>query len=331
MTLVRAAALAACVVLGSAACEKSSPPPRAKPSGALTQAETGLLSRLPAGDKLVFGGNFYDAQRWMAESPLSQFAASSQTSTMKTWNTCLAEQKQMSMAMSIGHRRDALQMAVFMKGLSIEDLRRCGERAGMTLEVDPDGKFATIHTESQPGLIVKAPYLAVDGGVYARMSFDVAALGAGALDQTPIGRADLEADQASLASGSMATDPTIQALLAKVDRSRAFYFAGSAAGTPLADKIGDVWGSFSIEHDLSFDGTFALKEPGAVDDAVRGWGELNGKLGQLPAGMSSLKALVHGIRLRKSGDGLEVSARISNRTLSDAMKQLGPLMQGFQP
>lgn len=322
---VTVATLAVCLL----ACEKDATP-RSKPSGSLNQQETGLLAKLPAGAQFVFGGNFYDAQRWLAESPLAGIGRTMQPTELTAWNECLATQKQMAMAVAGTVDRSQLRLTFFMRGMTIEDLARCGERAKVTVSVDADRKFARVELPAQNGIEMTAPYLAVDGGLYSRLGMSFAGLASGAVEQEPITRADLEAEQAKLAQSSMATDARMQSLLARVDRSRPFFFAGSAAGTPIADQLGDVWGSFAVERGLEFDGVFALKDPKMVDQAVDGFGELRSRLGSLPPSMSSVKALVKGVRLSKSKDGLVVSARISNQALTEALTQLGPMLPQMQ-
>jgi hypothetical protein len=319
----------AILAVGLLACEKDATP-RSKPSGSLNQQETGLLSKLPSGGQFVFGGNMYDAQRWLSESPMAQMTRALVPANLTAWNECLATQKQMAMAMAGRFEDGTLRMSTFMRGITIADLQRCAGVAKVTVAVDPDGKYLTVDLPAQGGVTMRSPYLEVDGGLYSRMAMSLAGLTAGAVESVVATRAELEADQASLAKGSMATDARMQELLARVDRSRPFFFAGSAAGTPIADKLGDVWGSFAVERGLEFDGVFALKDPAMTQQMLDGFGDLKSNLGSLPPSMSSVKTLVKGVRLGKSKDGLTLSVRISNQALADAMAQLGPMLPQVQ-
>ena len=114
--------------------------------------------------------------------------------------------------------------------------------------------------------------------------------------------------------------------LAKVDRSRTFFFVGSGDGTPWSDQVGLVYGGMDIADGLAFDVTADVRAAGGADKVVDGWKQARSELGRLPASMQALKDAMKSVRLGKTKDGVRVVARISNAQLEEISAMIAPLM-----
>jgi hypothetical protein len=118
--------------------------PAAKGSGKLTAAEAELLVRLPAGGNAVFGGNYFDLQQWMATSPLAKLSKQMDP-VMGKWNECLTR-SEFSMAGTGGFSDGELRMAMYMKGLAIDQVSKCSAEAGLAAQRDDDGQFVSVRS-----------------------------------------------------------------------------------------------------------------------------------------------------------------------------------------
>ena len=106
------------------------------------------------------------------------------------------------------------------------------------------------------------------GALYTRQSMIISA----APVVTPASRSELEADIAAVGKANATDDKALQALVAKVDRSKTVWFVGTGANTPIADKLGEVYGSFDIASGLAADVTIQLKDSelaGPLEDGVK--------------------------------------------------------------
>ncbi len=312
-----------CVALAASGCEKEGRMPAAKGSGKLTASEAELLARLPAGGDVVFGGNYFGLQDWTANSPLGRMSKQMDPVSAK-WNACLARSN-FTMAGSGGFRDGVLRMAMYMKGIDLGGFGKCASDAGLPVATDPDGKFLTVTLEDRAGLTLAMPYLAVPGGVYTLVSLRIEP---GAIEPVAVdlARADLERDQAALATANLANDPRMAGWLAKVDRSRTFFFVGSGEGTPWRDQVGLVYGGMDISDGLAFDVTVDVRADGGADRVVSGWKQARSELGRLPPSMQPLKDAMKAVRLGKTSDGLRVVARISNAQLEAITSMLSTMM-----
>ncbi|MBK9033573.1 MAG: hypothetical protein IPL61_20305 [Myxococcales bacterium] len=316
--------------MGLAACEKDSGKmPAAKGSGKLTADEAELLARLPAGGNVVFGGNYFGLQQWLANSPMARMSAEMDP-VMGAWNACLTR-VDFAMAGAGGFDDGVLRMAMFMKGLPMAKVRQCATDSGLPVQDDPDGKFLSVELETRDGMPLAMPYLEVDGGLYTVVSMKIETAGGIKPVALRIDRATLERDQAGLANATLATDPRMGAWLAKVDRTRTFFFAGSGAGSPIADKVGLVYGGISIKDGLAIDVTAELLEPGAASEVVRQWQRARSELDRIPASMQVLKDIIRAVKLGRTGDGVRVVARVTDAQLEELVKALGPMMAGLRP
>jgi hypothetical protein len=114
--------------------------------------------------------------------------------------------------------------------------------------------------------------------------------------------------------------------LAKVDRTRMFFFVGSGEGTPVADKVGMVYGGMSVDRGLDFDVTVELRGSGAVDEALRGWRSMRSELGKLPPSMRALADTIRAVRMGKSQGRLRVVVRLTDAQLAAVTAMLAPMM-----
>lgn len=311
-----------------AGCEKSSSPGGASASGALSAAEKDLLSHLPRGGIGVLGGNTFEFQHWMETSPLARMTAQVSTPEMTAWNACLGKEK-MTMAGTVAMENDAPVMRIFMKGVTLAKLEECAQSAGIKGVKDPDGKLYTVEIKQPGGMTpIQAPYLALDGGVYAQVQ--LGGLGAALEGKAPLiaaTRADLEKDVAALAQGTAASDERFTAMLAKVDRKKTLWFVGSAEGTPLADKLGQVYGGMSIVKGFGLNITAQLKKPGDVDEILKKFEAAKAELDKAPEGMKGLKDAIHQVSLSRADGGLRASISLSDAQLEEIIKGMAPMMR----
>jgi len=313
--------------LALTACEKASPSNNG--SGALTAKEGELLAHLPPGGNIVFGGSLYNMQQRMQESALGRAQAKLADPALTAWNTCLAG-KNMEMVGTATFADGELGIRVYIRGVTLPEMQTCAQTANLPLTSDPDGKFITVET-TQQGTTAKTPYLAVAGGVYGLVS--MGGLGELALGGKPtlkeVSRAELEAEVASLSKGTAATDPTITALLTKVDRRKMMWFAGSAAGTPLADKVVQGYGSFSIDNGIAVDVTVQPADPADGDRALSQFSKMKSQLGQMPANMGALKDAIRAIKLSRVGPAIRMQLSLTDQQIDEIMKVAGPMMPGM--
>ncbi|MBP9089292.1 MAG: hypothetical protein KBG15_24435 [Kofleriaceae bacterium] len=325
-SLIMAAALGA--TLTSASCKKEDrATPRAVASGVLTPAETELLKHLPAGSQAVFGGNMFKMQKWFAESPLGKLSQQMMDPKMTAYNTCLVKLSDtMQVVGSMRFASGGMTTRVFMHNFTIAALAKCATDAQLSIELADDGKFVVITTEIM-NIKSTAPYLAVDGGVYGGNS--VAGLGSTEVTAAP--RAALEAEVASLANASVATDSKLALLLNKINRKANFWVVGSAANTPAAATVGDFYMTFGMADGLAIDGTVALIDSSDSEKVMRGVGEMKSKLDSIPANMNSLKEVLRALTVEKNNDGIRFGLKASNSQLEAVVTQVEPMMQQFMP
>lgn len=318
----------ALAAVSASACEKdANRMPAAKGSGTLTATEAELLARLPAGGNAVFGGNYFDLQQWMANSPLAKMSKQMDP-VMATWNECLTR-ADFSMAGTGGFRDGELRMAMYMKGLAIEQVSKCAADSGIDAQRDGDGQFVSIRLATREGVTVDMPYLAVPGGVYTVVILKIDTAGGMKPVSVGMARVDLEREQAELATSNLAGDARVTGWLAKLDRSRTFFFVGSGEGTPIADKVGMIYGGMSIDRGLDVDVTVELRGPGAVDEALRGWRSMRGELKRLPPSMRALGDAIRAVRMGKTPDGLRVVVRLSDAQLAQVAEAIAPFAAGL--
>jgi hypothetical protein len=319
----------ALALTASAGCEKSSSSGGATASGNLSTEEKDLLSHLPKGGVAVLGGNTFEFQKWMETSPLAKMSAQVSSPEMTAWNTCLGKEK-LTMAGTVSLVNDAPVARFYIKGVDLATIEKCAQSSGITGTKDADGKAYTVEIKSPAGVTVQAPYLSVDGGVYTQLQLGgLGAAMSGGGQVTAATRADLEKDVASLAQGTAATDDRFAAMLTKVDRKKTLWFVGNAEGTKIGDKVGLIYGGFSIVGGLGINITAQLKDPKDVEEILKKFNEAKGSLDKMPPQMKALKDAFGKVSLGKADGGLRVSLALSDAELGEITKALAPMLGGL--
>lgn len=308
--------------LATTACEKSSEP---KGSGALAAADLELFKSLPGSSNLVFGGNYMKLQDFATNSALGKLASNSleaQGPGMKAWIKCFVDRKDMQVAGAVAFTGGkGAELRMVMRGASIKDLEGCAKQASFPSTVAPDGKFLSVEIPSQLGK-QEAGYLQLaNGAIYTRQAFTLLDSTASVAQST---RTDLEADISGLKE-TAADSARLQGILAKVDRSKTLWFAGSADGTPIADKVGELYGSIEIQPGVAVDVSAELKDTTMVNELEEGIAMAKKQAGQLPA---DLKSVVEGIKFKRDGNRVRLAARVTDAQLESIIKQAGGMMGG---
>ncbi len=300
-----------------AACEKSG---GSKGSGALAPADVELFKNIPAGGSVVFGGNYMKLQDFMSNSALGKFTEKSVATMgkgMKEWMSCFMDLKNLRLGGSATIEKRGAEIRMAFSGADIAQISDCAKKAGFETTADPDGKFVAIEVP-MGGKSMKQGYLKLPSGVlYTRQGL---AMGGGAPSVTPGTRADLESDVANLSKGTAADDKKLQAVLAKVDRTKTMWFAGTAAGTPVADKIGEAYGAIEISPGIAVDITVEMKDSALADKVESAVKQAKDMADQLPA---DLRPVLDDLDVRRDGAFVRFSAKISDSQLGALTKMMG--------
>jgi hypothetical protein len=140
-----------------------------------------------------------------------------------------------------------------------------------------------------------------------------------------IDRAALEQDVASIASvGSAATDKLLIDQVPNVDRSKAVWFVGHGAGTPVADKVGLAYGTFDVGNGISFDVTAQVIDKALADQIANGVPEAKQQAGALGG---AFKTVVDKLVFNRTGDRLRFRLTIDGAQLTALGEQLAPFAQ----
>jgi len=293
------------------ACDKGESP---KGSGALPAAELALFEHLPAGGNIVFGGNFMKVQAWMN----STFGQSMDAigPGWKDYAQCWTEMPRHKLAGTASFTGGAGQMQMVFSGASLEDLKKCADRGGFKTNIDPDGKYLALQVTTL-GKTVDQGFLQLpDGSLYSRHS-----LGIGGTP-VPGTRADLEADIAKLGQATALDDARLKKLVAKVDRTKTMWFAGTAAGTSIGDKLGEVYGAVDIVPGMTLDITVELLDAALADKVMSGVKDVKQNVGELPAEMRSI---IENLVVTRDGRRIRAIAKMTDDQLATFMKQVGAL------
>lgn len=317
--ITRTTSLAMLIVVGLAGCEKSA----SKGSGALAGADAELFKSLPSGATIVFGGNFMKLQKLMADSVLSkltQQVTSALGKGMKEWTDCFGALKGVQIAGTASLGGGGGDLRIAMTGVGLPDVTACAGKAGFKAAPDPDGKFVAIDVPSPTGTVTQGYLKLASGALYTRQHIG---MGGGARAVvTPGTRAELEADLAGLASGTAATDARLQAVVAKADRSKPMWFAGTAAGTPIADKLGEVYGTMDFDAGIALDVTAQVTDQAIATKVEDGLRQAKQSVDRLPA---EAKDVVKAIELSRDGDRLRLAIKLSDAQLSNLVNMAGAL------
>jgi hypothetical protein len=313
---VRTSALVATALstLVLASCEKAGP----KASGELTKSEAELLAHLPHDSALAFGGNFMRLQQTFARGPLGRMLGQLDAVApgLKEWTECFAGHEAMTMVGAVDFEGG---MRFIMKGISVDDLANCAKRAGYASNVDPDRKFIAI-TMGEPVPQTLGYLVLPDGAVYGKQDMKAAF---GRADRDAFSRPRLEADIAAVAKSNAAGNAELKAVIAKADRTRSMWFAGSAAGSSFGDKLGEAFGSLDLADGLRADIVVEVKDSRLARQVVDGLDDARKAAGMLSP---ELKSVLDAIDITRSGDRLRIVAKLSSRqfeALMNASRRFG--------
>jgi hypothetical protein len=312
------------LLASTSGCEKAtieSAEARGAGAAKLSADELKMFKHLPAGAAGVFGGNMFEMQRWMEESALGKLTKQVTGPEMTAYNKCLVKVVT-QMVGSFQMNDDALSMKVFIAGADIGKMKTCADNAKLKSVVDPDGKYISIALLTA-GTSSNAPYFATDGGVYGAVAV---AIGGGAAPVNTVTRADLEKDIASLAKSTAADNATLMGLLKNVDRKKQIWFAGSAKGTKIEDKLGNVYGTMQFKTGLAVDISAQMVQAADADKVVSSMVEAKNSMSKLPPNMSALADVVKAVQLVRTKDGVRVSMNLTEAQLNGALEQVGPMM-----
>jgi hypothetical protein len=306
--------LALCSTIALAGCEKA----KSKSSGPLGDAEMSMLKDIPGGNVAIIGGNYLKMQNFM-QSSLGQLAedtmekATGDTKGFKEWMSCFAEMKQLSIVGGVA-MDGAVEMRLAFKGTNIEAVDACAKRAGYTHTLDPDKKYVEIEVPGPGGVASSQGYLQLaDGVIYNRQRLEIGLLPS---VETAL-RADLEADVTKTKTSNAAGDKQLVALAGKANRSQTFWFAGSGKGTPVADKVGDVYGSLDIDSGLKADVMIGFTDKALAGQLEDGLAQAKKMSDELPA---DLRSILDDLSLHRDGSSVRIVAKLSDAQIKSLSK-----------
>jgi hypothetical protein len=304
-------------VIAFAACGKGSGP---KGSGAVSQDELALFRELPGNNVALFGGNYVKMQNFMSSTLGKTLAATMKNDKAEAWMNCFASFKTMRVAGGVTTAGKDVTLRIVFTGLKPSDIADCAKKSDFQTTLDADGKFVSVDVATG-AMMVNQGYLQLPtGGIYSRT---IVSLG-GIPTISSGSRADLEADVQASTKSTAADDTKLIALLAKADRSKTFWFAGNAAGTPIGDKIGEVYGSFDLDSGLALDVTVQVKDSKMVDKIEQGVSEAKKMADKMPG---DLKSVIEGLEFSRDGDHVRFADKLTESQLTNLMS-LGA-MGGF--
>lgn len=306
--------IALCSTVAFAGCEKA----KTTSSGPLADADVALLKDLPGGNVALIGGNYMKMQDFlqgslgkMAEDLMEK--ATGNGDGMKKWMACFADMKQLKVAGGVA-LGTGMEMRLAFKGTTVEAIDGCAKQAGFTHTLDADKKYVEIEVPGPGGVTFAQGYLQLaDGAIYNRQN-----LGFAMMPSTePMTREELEADATKMKTSNAAGDKQLVALAAKANRTQTFWFVGSGKGTPAADKVGDVYGSFDIDHGIAADVTVGFTDGKLAGQLEDGLAQARKMSGQLPP---ELKGILDQVSLHRDGDSVRIVAKLSDAQLTSLTK-----------
>jgi hypothetical protein len=303
-------------VIALAACGKSG----SKGSGDLSSSEVSLLKEVPGGNNAVFGGNYMKMQHFMQSTLGQAVSAMMKDEKQEAWMACFAQYTNMKIAGGLAYVDGKAQMRMVFSGLKLADLQGCATKAGFAATMDPDNKYLSIDIVTM-GQTMNQGYLALPSGdLYMRVVMGGFGLGMPAVEPTT--RQQAEADAAS---PTHADADKVAALAGKADRSRTFWFAGSGTGTPIASKVGEVYGSVDLESGIAMDVTVQVADPKMADQAEEGIKMVKKSADQLPG---DIKGVIEGLDFSRDGDHLRFAVKVNEAQLKSIMSLAGGGMLG---
>jgi hypothetical protein len=303
------AVVMACALVG--ACEKAG-----DHKGALSPEDMALLEDLPGGNTLLIGGNYMKIQGFM-DSSFGKFTARTMAkdtgqdpAAYKAWSECFMNMPHISIAGGVKFA-GTLDMRFAFKGITIAQVNDCVAKANYKATLDPDGKYIGVDVPGPGGQMMQAGYLALpDGAILLDQQMKLGL----APTLVPGSRAQLEEIAGKLASDNAAGDKHLIDLAAKTDRSKTFWFAGTGAGTPFANKVGDIYGAFEVQNGgISTDATIVFTDTSLASNLDDGVAKAKQNAEHMPP---AFKSVVDSVKLQRTGGTVHVSASLSADQIS---------------
>ncbi len=234
---------------------------------------------------------------------------------MKRWLDCSMQATKDLKSVGVVTMTGEPALRFVSTGMSFPDIVKCAGAAGFRSSEDADHKYLVVEFPVR-GRTFTQSYLALpNGAVFMRQAASRAAMG-----HAPT-RAELEADVADVASHSTAADDVaLQKLVAKVDRSKAMWFAGTAAGTPFAGQVKEAYGTIEAAPGLTVDINVQLADEslGAAVDEM--WSRVKLAKARLPP---ALAGAIDNAKLERSGDRVHVTMSLDDEQVKVLVQLLG--------
>ncbi len=304
------------LVLALAACEKDGAAP--KGSGELGADDKALFAVLPSGATAVFGGNYLRLQDFMSSTLGKTTTAMMEKygPGMAEWTKCFVEIKRnlrIAGAANVTGSK-GLDLRMVWSGMTLDDVATCAAKGSFPTTLSDDKQFLTVELPAPSGT---QGYLVTSAGtLYVRQSMVISA----APVITPSSRTELEADVKAAAASNVLSDPKMMALIAKTDRTKTVWFAGSGAGTVAATKLGEVVGSFDLDDGIAVDVSAQVLDDAMLGKLEDGVAELKKMSDQLPGNM---KEIVSQLQFSRKGDRARFAIKVNDKQLADLVKQAG--------
>jgi hypothetical protein len=338
MKLARWTLVTALVVMASG-CEKDGPA-GTRSSGAPSAAETELLAHIPAGANIVFGGNYQKLMEYWEKSPLKKLSETmvaatgggDQSDKLREYMTCWVQQKNATeMLGSMDLASSGMVMTMIFRGLDDKTLTTCADKGGYAYTRSEDGKYIELQgVPTAAGQTTSVGYYFVDPTT-AFFAMEVP-MGISDADQIPMPtRADLEARLARAKASPATGDSAVMKLVGMADRSKPFWFAGSAAGTPLAGQVESGHGWIDADKDsMTIGFSMELGKAEMATQAVEQFNQIKGSLGMLPPDLKAVaESFLKSAKLEASGKTLTGRFRITNDLLNKAIPAVQGMMGGM--
>jgi hypothetical protein len=340
MTRATRASTVAVVLMLTGGCEKAGESTAIEGSGELSATERQLFSLIPAGSNLVFGGNYQKLMKYWETSPLKKLGESftaatspDQTDGMRDYMTCwVEEQHATDLAGALEVKPGAIGMIMVFRGVTAKTLETCADKGGLKYQRDADGKYIELAglSNGMGGTASVGYYFPAPDTAY--FAFDMPLGMTPGMAPPPVARAEIEARLAKAKSASAADDAQVRGLIARADRTKPFWFSGTATGTPLAGKVGSGHGWLDADaSSLTFAFSVELGEAGAASQAVSSFEEAKKSVDQLPPQLKdAATAFLADAKLTSSGKTLNGRFRLTNEVLEKAAPALQSLMGGVR-
>jgi preprotein translocase subunit SecD len=168
------------------------------------------------------------------------------------------------------------------------------------------------------------PYLVLDdGAIYGRFKLGFGSMLTPKFEEPS--RAKMETDIADAKTDNATKNAALIATMEKADRQKGVWFAGSAEGTLIGDQVHEMFGTMDLEGGLEIDATVEMANGSItkkVMDSVEQARDAGGMLG------SEIKQVIDAIEVKRDGDRVRFSLKVSNAQLDKVFDKLSPMMGG---